>query len=184
MQFRCLTLITVLLSINQIQATTTKILPRDGINGIKNITELSSNLMDLVGRLNGAPSDPQTIDDYNIIVDDLNDIVADINYEVAALDDEPNASSDQQDLCDSFSGFVNVTQELFGVFSDKEPLLSEVKSNTEDFSAFLRALAFRVFELGSKIIVLAPSCADGSEKQLEDFVGTANQTIASFQLGG
>lgn len=51
MQFQCLALMTALLSINQVQATMTENVPTDGISGIKNITELSSNLLGLVGGL-------------------------------------------------------------------------------------------------------------------------------------
>ncbi|KAK4081165.1 uncharacterized protein Triagg1_2697 [Trichoderma aggressivum f. europaeum] len=155
--------------------------PTDGISGIKNITELSSNLLGLVGGL----SKPHAADDFTIIVDHLNDIVTDIGNEVAALG-APFAISDQQGLCDSFSGFVNVTQELFGVILEKEPLLSEVNvsSDAGSFPNILRALTIRVFQLGSKIITLAPSCADEPKKELVDFVGAANQTISSFQLGG
>ncbi|KAL6806444.1 hypothetical protein GGI42DRAFT_321224 [Trichoderma sp. SZMC 28013] len=181
MQFQCLALMTALLSINQVQATMTENVPTDGISGIKNITELSSNLLGLVGGL----SKPHAADDFTIIVDDLNDIVADIGNEVAALG-VPSAISDPQGLCDSFSGFVNVTQELFGVFLDKEPLLSKasVSSDAGNFTDILRVLTLRVFQLGSKIITLAPSCADEPKKELGDFIGVANQTIASFQLGG
>ncbi|KAL6696882.1 hypothetical protein J3F84DRAFT_310701 [Trichoderma pleuroticola] len=181
MQFKSLTLMTALLSMNQVQATMTIEVPTDGITGIKNITELSSNLLGLVGGL----KEPQAADDFTIIVDDLKDIVAGIGNEVAALG-APFASSDQQGLCDSFSGFVNVTQELFGVFSEKGPLLSKVNvsSGAGNISDILRVLTFGVVELGSTVITLAPSCADEPKKELVDFVGVANQTIASFQLGG
>ncbi|KAL7960160.1 hypothetical protein V8C34DRAFT_321957 [Trichoderma compactum] len=182
MQFKCLALMTTLLSINQVQATMTNDrVPTDGINSIKNITELSSNLLGLVGGL----SKPQAADGFTIIVDDLKDIITDIGNEVAALG-APFAISDQQGLCDSFSGFVNVTQELFGVFLDKEPLLSKVNMSSDagNVSDILRVLTLRVFQLGSKIITLAPSCADEPEKELGDFVRAANQTIASFQFGG
>ncbi|KAL7789666.1 hypothetical protein V8C43DRAFT_323316 [Trichoderma afarasin] len=177
MQFKSLTLLTALLSINQVQATMIPNVPQDGISGIKNITELSSDLLGVVGGLNES----QTTN-FTIIVDDLKDIIADIGNEVKALG--ASAISDQQGLCDSFSGFVNVTQELFGVFLEKEPILS--KANVTDagnFSNILRALTFGVFELGAKIITLAPSCVDVTT-ELGDFVGAANQTIGSFHFGG
>lgn len=72
------------------------------------------------------------------------------------------------------------------MFLDKEPLLSKasVSSDAGNFTDILRVLTLRVFQLGSKIITLAPSCADEPKKELGDFIGVANQTIASFQLGG
>lgn len=52
MQFKSLTLLTALLSMNQVQATMIPNVPQDGISGIKNITELSSDLLGVVGGLN------------------------------------------------------------------------------------------------------------------------------------
>ncbi|KAL5093528.1 hypothetical protein Trisim1_010258 [Trichoderma cf. simile WF8] len=179
MQFKSLTLMTALLSISQAQATMIPNVPQDGISGIKNITELSSDLLGVVGGLNES----QTAD-FTVIVDDLKDIIADIGKEVAALS-VPSAITDQQGLCDSFSGFVNVTQELFGVFSEKEPILSMVNAtDAGNFTNILRTLTIGVFGLGAKIITLAPSCADVATKELGDFVGAANQTIGSFHFGG
>ncbi|QYS95509.1 hypothetical protein H0G86_002801 [Trichoderma simmonsii] len=184
MQFKSLALMTALLSISQAQTAMVPDVPTDvptdGISGIKNITELSSDLLGVVGGLNES----QATSDFTIIVDDLKDIIADIGKEVAALS-IPSAITDQQGLCDSFSGFVNVTQELFGVFSEKEPILSTVNAtDAGNFTNILRTLTIGVFGLGSKIITLAPGCADVATKELGDFIGAANQTIGSFHFGG
>lgn len=69
MQFKSLTLMTALLSISQAQTAMVPdvptdvptAVPTDGISGIKNITELSSDLLGVVGGLNESVRLPFSI---------------------------------------------------------------------------------------------------------------------------
>ncbi|KAL7951989.1 hypothetical protein V8C42DRAFT_339883 [Trichoderma barbatum] len=178
MQFKSIALLTIALSVNQAHATLTA---KDVVNGIHNITELSTDTLDAVKDLNPenvAAKGLKAVQDFRQIATDA----ANENAAIASASDSlAFAEVDQQDICETFSGFVKAQEDLLQGLISQKSFLSSIPLSMP-LGAVLRFLNVGIGKLSVSIIGLVPSCAEESKKEFKALNETLKETLKAYPV--
>ncbi|KAL6820278.1 hypothetical protein J3E69DRAFT_341574 [Trichoderma sp. SZMC 28015] len=177
MQFKSLVLAAVL-SLSHVQALTAK----DVTNSLSNITTLSADTLDLVKGLNTENVEAdglQAFKNFRQIVADANDTAAIIS--ASASGNSTFAKDDQQDICETFTGFVKTQQDLLQALLSQKGLLGPIPLSMP-IGAILRFWETYVDKLSLQVIGTVPTCADESKKELKGLDKNFNETKEAYPI--
>ncbi|VUC29514.1 unnamed protein product [Clonostachys rosea] len=173
MQFKALSILAVVMSASHVAAN---ILPEDIINTIGKVTDLSSSTADAAKDIEGG----NVLAAAPKLVTGFKDIVSTVTGAIPMLEnekpDEAFSEGDQTNICDAFTTFVEVHQDLLNVVIGKNSLLSSTPF-TAPVAAVLRTLEGGVDTLAYSIIGLVPTCADKAQMDLENLDNTIGDAI-------
>ncbi|KAM0421061.1 hypothetical protein ACHAPT_011132 [Fusarium lateritium] len=178
MQFKLLTTITTVLAASSVQA----IIKASDITGtLVKVTDLSSD----TNKIATSISNPiQIFSAAPRLIGSFKDIVTTVTGAITMLGNEDldNANFDndgQNQVCEAFTDFVKVHQQLLNTVIGKHGLLSATPFTTP-IAAVLRVLEGVVDKVALLIIGTVPTCADGAKKDLEALDGTLSKTIKIY----
>ncbi|RMJ08355.1 hypothetical protein CDV36_012030 [Fusarium kuroshium] len=177
MQFKLLTAVTTFLAASSVQAA---IAPSDIVNTLEKVTDLSSDTDDIAKSIT---SPFQIFTAAPRLIGSFKDIVTTVTGAITMLGDLPDKTdfpeSGQSEICEAFTGFVKVHQNLLETIIGKKGLLSSTPF-TAPIAAVLRVLENVVDKVAFIIIGTVPTCADGAKKDLEALDGTLGRTIEIY----
>ncbi|KAI8682518.1 hypothetical protein LRP88_05513 [Fusarium phalaenopsidis] len=177
MQFKLLTAVTTFLAASSVQAA---IAPSDIVDTLEKVTDLSSDTNKIAESIT---SPVQIFTKVPQLIGNFKDIVSTVTGAISMLGDLPDNTdfpeSGQSDICEAFTGFVKVHQNLLETIIGKKGLLSSTPF-TAPIAAVLRVLENVVDKVAFIIIGTVPTCADGAKKDLEALDKTLGETIDTY----
>ncbi|EEU46716.1 uncharacterized protein NECHADRAFT_123303 [Fusarium vanettenii 77-13-4] len=177
MQFKLLTAVTTFLAASSVQAA---IAPSDIVKTLETVTDLSSDTNDIAKTITNPV---QIFTAVPKLIGSFKDIIGTVTNAISMLGDLPDdpkfPESGQSEICEAFTGFVKVHQNLLETIIGKEGLLSNTPF-TAPIAAVLRVLENIVDKVAFTIIGTVPTCADGAKKDLQDLDETLGKTIDTY----
>ncbi|KAJ4319935.1 hypothetical protein N0V84_006118 [Fusarium piperis] len=177
MQFKLLTAVTTFLAASSVQAV---ISPSDITGTLVKVTDLSSETNDIAKTIN-TPF--QIFTAAPRLINSFKNIVTTVTEAITMLGDLDNDTdfpkSGQNEICDTFTNFVKVHQNLLETIIGKHGLLSSTPF-TAPIAAILRVLENVVDKVALIIISKVPTCADGAKEDLKDLDNTLGRTIEIY----
>ncbi|KAL7928371.1 hypothetical protein V8C35DRAFT_326012 [Trichoderma chlorosporum] len=174
MQLKCLALFALCI---QAHAALT---PKEVINSVHNITELSIDTLDVVKNLDPAnltTDGLKTVANIRQIADTANDTAKVIE----ASDGSHFAKVDQLDICTAFASFMQAVQKLLQALVDQKGILSDAPLSMV-LAPALHFLKTGIDKLASQIIGIVPTCADEAKKDLKEFDAMSKIVYAAYPI--
>ncbi|GAB7354445.1 hypothetical protein MBLNU459_g4933t1 [Dothideomycetes sp. NU459] len=159
------------------------------VANINNITQQSSNLMPVVMNIQapvevlGDSLRKRQTNPFEPVINGFRDIITTAQDDITAMSGTPAYSdSEAQPVCDAFTDFVKVHQELLKIVIGKSGLLESVFLGP--VASVLRTLEDAVDTLAFGIIDAVPVCADSATSQKSNLDDTLGKAICAYTPGG
>ncbi|KAI8721737.1 hypothetical protein NCS52_00316000 [Fusarium sp. LHS14.1] len=177
MQFKILTAITTFLAASSVQAA---IAPSDIVKTLETVTDLSSDTNDIAKTITNPV---QIFTAVPKLIGSFKNIITTVTDAISMLGDLPEDTdfpkSGQSEICEAFTGFVKVHQNLLETIIGKKGLLSSTPF-TAPIAAVLRVLEGVVDKVAFTIIGTVPTCEESAKKDLEALDKTLGETIDTY----
>ncbi|UPK96857.1 hypothetical protein LCI18_007792 [Fusarium solani-melongenae] len=174
MQFKLLTAVTTFLAASSVQAA---IAPSDIVKTLETVTDLSSETNDIAKTISNPV---QIFTAVPKLINSFREIITTVTGAISMLGDLPEdpgfPKSGQSEICEAFTSFVKVHQNLLETIIGKNGLLSSTPF-TAPIAAVLRVLEGVVDKVAFTIIGAVPTCAEGAKKDLDDLDETLSKAI-------
>jgi len=179
MQVRCLALASVLLSAAaHVQAAGAILNPLTVVLTIKSITDISNNTNNILK--DAAPGNLITA--IPEVLTNIKNIVGTITMDTNFIEGAGNVSIPtdiQSQICDAFSGFVNIQQNLFNTMISGKGPLAPVATLV---NAALGSIEGCVDSLALSVIGLVPVCASQARADKNALDNSLNQAVQAFNV--
>ncbi|KAI7273575.1 hypothetical protein KC343_g2499 [Hortaea werneckii] len=153
------------------------------VNNIKKITQLSQDLQPKASAISTDGVNFITTSAFEPVINGFQQIIRVAQNDIDSMSDSTEyTAANAQPVCDAFSDFVVVHQELLRILIGKSGLLESVFLGP--VAAVLRSLEEVVDALAFGVISSVPSCQADATEQKRDLDDTLSKATCAYTPGG